>query len=92
MNWPEEDLIRWIEWRVQERESSREQEKKGSPPIEPDHPLLETDMRIWLAWVRDELSHSEIAMKEYPKVWRKRAGKRGNQKAISRVMKRHRSR
>lgn len=84
-HWPEEDLIRWVEWRVRGFEVAREKQKKGYPSEEPDHPLSELDLRIWLTKVRDGKSLTEIAKKEYPKAWKKNTGKRGNQLAISRV-------
>jgi len=83
--WTKEDYIRFVEWRVRAFEVSRANEEKGIPPESPDHPLSELDLRIWLAQVRDGRSLSQIARKEYPRAWKTNTGKRGNQRAISRV-------
>jgi hypothetical protein len=84
-NWPIYDLICWVEWRVRAFEVSRENEKKGWAHEQPDHPLSELDMRMWLTHVRDKRSLAQIAFEQYPREWNESKGKRGNQRTISRV-------
>lgn len=84
-NWPEKELIKFVEWRVLAFEASRRNVANGLPPEQPDHPLSEVDLNIWLAKIRDKKSLTEIARKEYPKAWNTAKGKRGNQRAVSRV-------
>lgn len=85
VDWPEKDLISWVEWHVQAFEAARERAAKGHELDEPEHPLAELDMRIWLASKRDKKSLSVIAKQEYPKAWKQETGRRGNQRAISRI-------
>ncbi len=83
--WPTEDLIRFVEVQVRAFEVAAENKKKGLPSEKPDHPLSESDLRIWLAKERDRKSLTTIARAVYPRAWNKSVGKRGNQLAISRV-------
>ena len=85
VDWPQRDLINWVEWRIRAFEVARENEKKkiGSEP--PDHPLSELDLRIWLASVKGTESQSAIARKLYRKDWVTGTGKRKNPAAISRI-------
>ena len=85
VDWPNEDLINWVNWRIRAFEVARENERKkiGSEP--PDHPLSELDLRIWLANVEGKKSQSAIARNLYSKQWVKGKGKRKNQITISRI-------
>jgi hypothetical protein len=85
VDWPNRDLINWVEWRIRAFEFARENKKKkiGSEP--PDHPLSELDLRIWLASTKDRESQSAIARKLYRKDWAEGTGKRKNPAAISRI-------
>lgn len=85
VDWPKEDVINWVEWRVRSFEVSRENVRRGFGSEEPDHPLSELDLRIWLANRRDDKSLTAIARKQYPREWRKDKGKRNNQTTISRI-------
>jgi hypothetical protein len=85
VDWQEHDLIRFVEWRVRAFEVARQEQKAGIPADEPDHPMTELDLTIWLSSIRDKKSLSTIAHEQYPREWKKGTGKRGNQKTISRV-------
>jgi hypothetical protein len=85
VDWPENDLIRWVETRVRSFEVDRENVARGFGAEGPDHPLTEVDLRIWLKKVRDGLSFSAIAKEHFGKQWKRTKGKRGNQTSISSV-------
>jgi hypothetical protein len=86
VDWPEKDLINWVEWRVMEFQAAREKAERGEKVLwEPEHPLSELDLKIWLANKRDKKSLSMIAKQEYPRAWKTGTGRRGNQRALSRT-------
>jgi hypothetical protein len=86
VDWPQEDLIRWVQWRVRAFEVSRENKSKGWGNEPPDHPLSEQDLRIWLSKFSDGMSLTEIARNKYSRFWQKAEGKSGkNQGPISLV-------
>jgi hypothetical protein len=85
VDWPEKDLINWVKYRVRAFELARENEKTGIASEEPDHPLSEMELKIWLASQEDKKSLSAIAREQYSKDWIEGKGKRSNQLAISRI-------
>jgi hypothetical protein len=85
VDWPQEDLVNWVEWRLRHFEVDRENAKKGFGIEGPDHPLSERDLRIWLAYERDDRSLTEIARKQFARYWKTGKGKRDNQRAVSLV-------
>lgn len=86
VDWPQEDLIRWVQWRVRALEVSRENKTRGWGGEPPDHPLSEQDLRIWLSKICDGKSLTEVARDNYSRFWKRTEGKRGkNQGPISLV-------
>ena len=85
VDWPNNDLINWVRWRIRAFEVARENTKKGIMSDSPDHPLSELDLRIWLASQQERKSLSVIAQEIYPREWKKNEGRRGNQSSVSRI-------
>jgi hypothetical protein len=74
--WSKEDYIRWCEWRL--RDSGEEYQAEG-------YGFSHQDLRVWLLRERDEKSLSDIAQIEFARFWKKKCGKRENQRVISLV-------
>lgn len=85
VDWPNEDLVNWVRWRIRAFEVARDYRKRETASDPPDHPLSEMDLKIWLASHQDRKSLTTIAREIYSREWKKTKGKRGNQSGVSRV-------
>jgi len=55
--WPKEDEIRWVEWRIREREAI---EAERTPQWAKRGSFSQEDYRVWLLHVRDRRSFQDI--------------------------------
>jgi hypothetical protein len=63
--WPKDDEIRWVEWRIREREGIESGQR--SPDLGTQGRCSLQDYKAWILHVRDEISFQKIGDKLFSK-------------------------